>query len=301
MKKTNIKFTRILSWTLSGSVIASSCSVPIQDEKPCVKKIQVESEGESAIPIMLSDHEKNYISHLSRIASKMIKEPAFAREFCKSPDQYLLTRSGNEGGTSELDRDLLKVTTALGDEQICQAILNNDINEYLLLMYQKGYLNDKACLYGGILTDEQKQIILSSLGMDQENSFIVPVVAVVAIFYAAVIAVSYVGVGYTVAVGVNAAIGLTVAAYVAAWTSVAGTSTDIVSKDDFEVWLLKHEDDNIALPYDEMRDAIDGAVSVYAEMAEEQDKILDVDRLLKTINLNVYKNIEKLSEEDSNE
>lgn len=118
MKKPSENVTRILSWALSGGILASSCS-PVQETQ---RVVQMENKGKSAIPITLSEHERKYIDYLSGIASKMIKDPAFAREFSQAPEMYLVTRSGSDVESSPIDDDLLKVTTALGDEDMRDAI-----------------------------------------------------------------------------------------------------------------------------------------------------------------------------------
>lgn len=250
--------------------------------------------GCAAIKVEMSDDQLSYYNYLSEIANKILTDREFAKKFVHNPETYLRSRSVD----SEIviaDDDLMRLTTALSDDDIAEAINNNDIKQYLKLMHKKGFLDNTANDYANLLSLDEKRELLRSIGIDNitdQEIQTMAIAAVVFFFYIAVIAVSYAGAAYTAIAAVNVGVGLTVVAAAAAAvkTKVSGTQRIQISKN-FDVWTLSATSNGtqIILDNEEITKVVDEAVEAYKEIFVEEAKLINSEKLKQTINLNLSK------------
>ena len=216
----------------------------------------------------------------------------FAKEFNKAPSKYLKSRS-IDIDIEITDDALMRITAALADDDIAEAIANNDIKQYLRLMHKKGLLDNTANDYANLLTVDEKKQLLQSLGVtniNEQQLQTMAVAAVVFIFYIAVIAVSYAGAAYTAVAAVNLGVGLSVVyAAAATKTKVSGATHLQISKN-FDVYMLSTcENKEITFDNVDLTKVVDDAVEVYKELYVADAKTIDTNRLKQTINLNLSK------------
>lgn len=293
MKKPNKHITRIVVWTVSSSILTSSC-INMVPEPPCVNKVdKLDDMGLPAINVSLTTEQADYFSYISDLANKIISDRKFAKEFNKTPTKYLKSRF-IDIDTEIADDALMRITTALAYDDIAEAIANNDIKQYLRLMHKKGLLENTANDYANLLTVDEKKQLLQSLGVtdiNEQQIQIMAVAAVVFIFYIAVIAVSYAGAAYTAVATVNLGVGLSVvyAAAAATKTKVSGGTQLQISKN-FDIYMLStNANKEITFDNVELTKVVDDAVEVYKELYVADAKAIDANRLKQTINLNLSK------------
>lgn len=294
MRKPNKHLTRLVVWTISGSLLSSSCTGYMQDYDQELTTQKLADIGSAAIKVEMSDDQLSYYNYLSEIANKILTDREFAKEFVQNPKTYLKSRSVD----SEIviaDDDLMRLTTALSDDDIAEAINNNDIKQYLKLMHKKGFLDNTANDYANLLSLDEKRELLRSIGIDNitdQEIQTMAIAAVVFFFYVAVIAVSYAGAAYTAIAAVNIGVGLTIVAAAAAAvkTKVSGAQRIQISKN-FDVWTLSATSDGtqIILDNEEITKVVDDAVEAYKEIFVEEAKLINSEKLKQTINLNLSK------------
>lgn len=291
MRKPNKHLTRLVVWTISGSLLSSSCTGYMQDYDQELTTQKLADIGCAAIKVEMSDDQLSYYNYLSEIANKILTDREFAKEFVHNPETYLRSRSVD----SEIviaDDDLMRLTTALSDDDIAEAINNNDIKQYLKLMHKKGFLDNTSNDYANLLSLDEKRELLRSIGIDNitdQKIQTMAIAAVVFFFYIAVIAVSYAGAAYTAVAAVNVGVGLTVVA-AAVKTKVSGAQRIQISKN-FDVWTLSATSDGtqIILDNEEITKVVDEAVEAYKEIFVEEAKLINSEKLKQTINLNLSK------------
>lgn len=293
MKKPNKHLTRIVIWTVSGSILTSSCVNLVPEPTSDNSVEQLADMGIPAINVSLTTEQADYFNYITDLAHRLISDRKFAKDFNKTPSKYLKSRS-NDVGVEIADDALMRITTALADDDIAEAITNNDIKQYLRLMHQKGLLENTANDYANLLTIDEKKQILQSLGVtdiDDQELQQMAIAAVVFLFYVAVIALSYAGAAYTAVAAVNLAIGVTVVYSAAASTKtkVSGSSHLQISQN-FDVYMLsKDGDKEIAFDNEELTKLVDDAIDVYKELYAADAKAINTNRLKQTINLNLSK------------
>lgn len=293
MKKPNKHITRLVVWTVSGSLLTSSCVNMVPEPLSVNKVEQLADMGLPAINVSLTTEQADYFSYISDLTHKIISDREFAKEFNKVPSKYLKSRS-IDIDIEITDDALMRITTALADDDIVEAIANNDIKQYLRLMHKKGLLDNTANDYANLLTVDEKKQLLQSLGVtniNEQQLQTMAVAAVVFIFYIAVIAVSYAGAAYTAVAAVNLGVGLSVvyAAAAATKTKVSGATHLQISKN-FDVYMLSTcENKEITFDNVDLTKVVDDAVEVYKELYVADAKTIDTNRLKQTINLNLSK------------
>lgn len=294
MKKPNKQITRLVIWTVSGSLLTSSC-VNVIPEPPSFQMEQELSDiGIPAIPVNLSDEQSEYFNYISELAQKIISDRSFAKEFNTNPQKYLNSRSSDINLDITISDDaLMRITTALADDEIAEAIEKQDIKQYIRLMHDKGLLENTASDYANLLSVSEKRQILQSMGVtnvaDSQLQQLT-VAAVVWLFYIAVVAVSYAGVAYTAVAGVNVVAGLTIIAGAAAAvkTKVSGLTHLQISRN-FDVYMLSANSKEIEIGSDEINRVVDDAIDIYKELYAEDAKQFDIPKLKQTVNLNLSK------------
>lgn len=294
MKKPNKQITRLVIWTVSGSLLTSSC-VNVIPEPPSIQMEQELSDiGIPAIPVNLSDEQSEYFNYISELAQKIISDRNFAKEFNANPQKYLKSRSSDVNLDITISDDaLMRITTALADDEIAEAIEKQDIKQYIRLMHNKGLLENTASDYANLLSVSEKRQILQSMGVTNVPDSQLQQMAVAAVvwfFYIAVVAISYAGVAYTAVAGANVVAGLTIIAGAAAVveTKVSGLTHIQISRN-FDVYMLSANSKEIEIGSDEINRVVDDAIDIYKELYAEDAKQFDIPKLKQTVNLNLSK------------
>ena len=304
MKTPGKKFTRLVTWTLSGSILTSSCTSPNTDFSDIEETLPSQhfDESISAIRINMNSAQLKYIEKLSKLSHKLVKDRDFAKRFAKNPNRYIKSNLLADSTTFSIgeDKALMNIVKALADDEIASAIQSNDIKKYLLLMYKKGFLDETAKIndYINLIPPKEKKQLLKSIGLKmnraQEHDG-EAIAAVVFVFYAAVIAVSWVSAAYSVAAAVNMGVSITVLAHAAAVTKtkvkVSGYVENVQLSSNFDVWMLSSSDaaKEIMFGDENINKTIREAVEAYSEIFVEEAKLIDLKQLAQAINLNLSK------------
>jgi hypothetical protein len=193
-KRINTKVEKIVAGTVSVSILASSCT-PYHIHDDIIYEVNVPSEdiGEIAVPISitLSPAEAKYASFLQKLSQDIINDPDIAKEFAKNPDAFL-KKYGYEDSIS-LDESMLKLVLALGDDDINEAIISNNIKLFYELCKEKKLLNEST-LFQNIVIDKDTKDKLNEIGINISAEtyawaiFVPLAVAIVAVAFIAVVA-----------------------------------------------------------------------------------------------------------------
>lgn len=302
MKRLGKKTTRLIVWSLTGNILVSSCTcgdINIIDEfnDPDDRKIN----DCCAIRIKMDEKQIKYLNELAILSQKIIEDRSFAKKFVRSSKKYI-PKNVNSIQTDGINDDeaLMKILNALADDEIAEAVKDNDIKKYLLLMNKKGFLDESAKIndYGNLMTVDEKKELLRSIGFTQIPGVDLEpaaVAAVVFVFYAAVVAVSWVGVAYTVAATINMAAAVSVVAYSAAAVKTKVTTSSCVENvqlsSNFDVYILSASDENINIIFSDenINKTVNEAVEAYSQIFIEEAKNMDMEKFRQTINLNLSK------------
>lgn len=113
-----------------ASIIAASCSSDdlwIETDENTEYLKQFSDEGNAALSINLSHDEIEYLNFLDKLGKDVVNTPAIARQFSKDPATFIHQYGYN--GKIDFDEGMLKLMLALGDEDINDAINQNDISK----------------------------------------------------------------------------------------------------------------------------------------------------------------------------
>jgi hypothetical protein len=160
-----MEINKIATKTMAGlaatGTLMSSCNrLFISDTQ--VIEANLPDKGLAAINVDFSKKDIDYLNFLDKLGNDIIKNPVVAREFVKNPQLFVERYGYNE--KVDLDEGLLKLVVALGDENINNAIVANDVATVLTLMKEKGLLDGNNI--GIDISDEQKREMLALLGID---------------------------------------------------------------------------------------------------------------------------------------
>ncbi|MDR2685052.1 MAG: hypothetical protein LBB53_06695 [Prevotellaceae bacterium] len=197
---------QVFASTMSVAILAPSCtplatSVINGNEMPIYRTQKYQDLGELAIPIdiKLSSENARYVNFLQKLASDIIKKPQIAQEFANNPNAYL-QKNGFDMNIS-LDEGMLNLVLALGDNDINQAISQNDLQKFYSLCKEKNLLSLQSDFLKDYSEAEVAQIA-QKLGIKptvlQEQLFWG--IAAIAVAVAAIVVVVYVVVYDEVAV-----------------------------------------------------------------------------------------------------
>lgn len=304
MRTPGKKVTRLVTWTLSGSILTSSCTNPNTDISDIEETLPVQhiDKGLSAIRINMNSAQLKYIEKLSRLSDRLVKDRDFAKRFANNPNRYMKNNlfAGSIIFSKSEDKSLMNIVKALADDEIASAIKSNDIKRYLLLMYKKGFLEETAKIndYVNLIPPEEKKQLLKSIGVKMNRSQEYDgeaIAAVVFVFYAAVIAVSWVSAAYSVAAAVNMGVSITVLAHAAAVTKtkvkVSGYVEEVQLSSNFDVWMLSSSNEAKEMMFgnENINKTIREAVEAYSEIFVEEAKLMDLKQFAQAISLNLSK------------
>ena len=82
MRKPNKHLTRLVVWTISGSLLSSSCTGYMQDYDQELTTQKLADIGCAAIKVEMSDDQLSYYNYLSEIANKILTDREFAKKIC---------------------------------------------------------------------------------------------------------------------------------------------------------------------------------------------------------------------------
>jgi hypothetical protein len=142
----NKKLEKLIAVTLIPSVLAPSCTSNDYFDDLDVASINSRSLsdiGSVTVPITLNfdSRDGRILNFMVRICADIVKNPVIAKQFAKNP-----TALAESYGVTDLqidfDDELWKLVVALGDEDIHNAIINNDISNFLRLCKEKGLITE---------------------------------------------------------------------------------------------------------------------------------------------------------------
>jgi stage V sporulation protein SpoVS len=271
--KVNKYVKKVVTGTVSASILASSC-VPHPDitDDDSIYGVNGfdENLGKIAVPISINLTPKGakYIAFLQKLSEDIIRDTAIAREFSKNPESFLQKYGYNE--SISLEEGMLKLILALGDEDINNAIKNNDIKQFYNLCKGKDLLN--ASTFTSLVNNDEIRDKINELGLD--NSAIPELQA---LFLAVPVLIF-------IAVAVFVAVAAEVLVYVHSEASTIGQAQFLMEA---------VTDNNPILKIWALRDKKDKTYLVVDEFVENQ-----INETIETIKQQIPSYFEKNSEED---
>ncbi|MDR0233128.1 MAG: hypothetical protein LBI82_13600 [Dysgonamonadaceae bacterium] len=160
--KTSKKLNQIVSGVLSTSILTASCTqYSLIDDRIYDNKVTGNLDlGEIAIPISLElkPEDIQYIKAIQRITIDILNSPKKAKAFNENPKSVLKNYGYN--GDINLDDNLLRITMALADEDIHNAIKNQDFKTYVKLCKEKGIISSTKGIFADEFYQEQLRKVL---------------------------------------------------------------------------------------------------------------------------------------------
>ncbi len=162
------KLVKVLSGSLSTSIIASSCNLPgtvnylmsDADDNVYNKVITRASEiGLSAVPMdmCLESADVRYLEFLSDLGEKIIKDPKVAHDFSHDPQKYI-EEQGYSDIQVNLDESILNLVVALGDNEVLETINNNDFEGFIEVCQKKNLLQYPEMFSKEVYKEQLKKI-----------------------------------------------------------------------------------------------------------------------------------------------
>lgn len=145
MKKPKPLVTKTVLGLITTSILASSCSSNYNlDDNKYGDHAENFTLGDNLVDVIeaeLSDEILNRSQKLAAIVEDMFNNRELARQFAQNPNGFLLTR-----GYTPIDEELILTENekifllALSDDEIMAAAEAGDINSFIRLTHEKGYL-----------------------------------------------------------------------------------------------------------------------------------------------------------------
>ena len=165
MKRPNKHVVRAVAATTAASMLLPMCqpfvnSIVISEDLP--------ARGTHAIELDLSRAELDYLRFLQRLSDDIIRNPEIAQAFVRNPQLFLEQYGFHH--PIDLDENMLRLTLALGDQDINSAINAGDISLVLSLMEEKGILTDLTNSFINFnISEEQAREILLAMGIIKDD------------------------------------------------------------------------------------------------------------------------------------
>lgn len=164
-------FTQAVSGVVSGSILFTSCNVyNLNDDFLYESNKEIDDFNSNAIPISLKINPEGaeYIRFLQQLSEDIIDSPDIARSFYENPKLFLEKYGYNE--TIDLNDSFLKLILALGNEDILNAVQENDIKKFLSICKDQNLLNfdNDYCLK--ILDNSELRQNLEEFNIDISSS-----------------------------------------------------------------------------------------------------------------------------------
>jgi hypothetical protein len=206
--KSSRKLNQVVAGTLATSILTGSCTqYPYIEGDRIYGNIVVDDSdlGEITIPISLKikPEDVQYINAIQQISIDILNNPRKAKEFQENPSSYLKKYGYN--GEFDLDDNLLKITMALSDEDINNAIQEQDFKTFIKLCKDKNIISFSKGIFENKYYKEQIEKINeredikklteslrsnSGQSTDEEGfAFFLPVIAIIAAAAAVIAAI----------------------------------------------------------------------------------------------------------------
>lgn len=296
MEKKNLIVKAVTGLTAS-SIIASSCGGNLLEMNesnylnPQTRGLS--DEGSPALLIDLSQDEMDYLNFLTKLANDIIKDPIIAKQFAKNPNSFI--KEYGYKGEITLDEGMLKLILALGDEEINQAVNQNDMTTALALMESKGYLNNISEVKIQ-LTNEQIKKVYNNLGIPIDDSDLTnsdaAAVAVPVLVYALAIVYSQAAVVYNVGGAINVVAMLTVYAWSELWGAQSNEIDNVIEHNlPLKLWSLKGNVEDTYIATDKyINNQVERAIKLTKQYNPQLLKNINEEDLAKLIKYNIIQN-----------
>lgn len=284
MKKEKLKKAAIL--TLVPSILLPSCSDYFFDGEIAQINEQRSTntpDGAVAVKLKLNKEEERYLEFIGKLAKDIVDNPVVARQFAQSPEEFAKIY-GVEDLHINFDDGLWKLILALGDDDIHEAIKNEDTALFLSLCDEKGLitgLQDSDLSRFHSIIDKNPDLV-------QTRSSLVVVLA------AGVAVVGGAAAGVLAAAGaagyLAAAIYDTVTFWDGSETRSAAQVMNNRAPQAYQVWVLKNNDKNTCVMLSKYQDKlVDELVEALQKHFPEKMENVDLNNLRQTIALNLPK------------
>jgi hypothetical protein len=140
----NKKLEKVIAGVLIPSILAPSCTPNSFFDTADVVSINKQSDINSiTIPINLTfdSRDSQILNFISKICVDIVENPVIAKQFAKNPTAFAETY-GVADLQIDFDDGLWKLIVALGDEDIHEAIIKNDVSNFFTLCKQKGLIEE---------------------------------------------------------------------------------------------------------------------------------------------------------------
>jgi hypothetical protein len=147
------KVNQVVTGVLSTSILMSSCTQYSLTDPEFIYKNLITNDsdlGATAIPISLrlKPEDMQYIMALQKMSVDILDSPQKAKDFGSDPASFL--KQYGYDGEVNIDDSLWKITMALADEDINNAIRGRDFTTFIKLCVEKGYISSSE----GIFADD---------------------------------------------------------------------------------------------------------------------------------------------------
>jgi hypothetical protein len=249
-------YKQIISGALATTFLLESCAKdydlyysnqPVNDINKNLPAHLKNGSPYSLLDIQISDDDRQYFDFINKLTLDILNDRNNANKFLANPAEYAAA-SGFPGLTISLDDDLIKLITAIADEELYNAIQHNDISKFLKLCKEKNLITEYNLADANRLNKlvEANPALLSLMDINNPDSSVVAFAFAVAV--GALVAVWVVVV--THAVGVNVVGGATV--FVGNWAAVTSwkiwgsdkSSSALINSDPhlMQIWALNGGD-----------------------------------------------------------
>ena len=153
---------QVIAGALAATFLTASCTQYNIPEKDFGKDTEMGDFdlGKIAIPISLKINPEDieYILVIQRLTDDILKDPNIAKELNLNPESLL--RQYGYDGVVYLDDGLLKITQALADTDLLNAIKTNDFKTYLNISAEKGLLKSTESVFSKSFYEQQLDFLL---------------------------------------------------------------------------------------------------------------------------------------------
>jgi preprotein translocase subunit Sec61beta len=144
----NRKLIKVVSGTLASSTLVASCTQYLPPADYVYGNVVAADSdlGQIVVPIsiQIQSEDGRYIKAIQKITDEIIKSPQKAKEFNENP-KSVLAKHGYYGNIS-MDESLIKITMALADIDIYNAIKSKDFKQFVHHCLDKGVLSSQSIL-----------------------------------------------------------------------------------------------------------------------------------------------------------
>lgn len=301
------KIIKFISGAISTSLLFESCANNYYVEGPAdeINRIienTASPQSSIIIPIeyKINDIDTDYIKFLASLAEDISNNPAVAKKFLSNPQKYIRSKGFNIE-YSRVSPKLTLIILALADEEICAAISEENIPEYLELMKEKGLIND---IVFSTVSEAEKYNKLDIFSLEKRHNDEDPVDLNSALFFPYIVvgvavaiwavAVEHVFAGNAVTVG-------TVFTYLAAVSTktLGNRSTNnrvyekVIQNNALEVYYIKSPNlENLNIVADKYIElSVDSTIGYLKRTYPDAMKNINISNLKKAILLNINNSI----------